>query len=141
LRICHTIVRRLHKRRQIYFFRMSAAHDRYPASAVARARESRYTKRKTQRRRRPGSRHRTELMTMATALQASHTLPASSITGNIVDDIACDAPARAAAKPSLMRRLFDAIAESQSRRARRELERLLGPGGLEALHGQLPPRR
>ena len=74
---------------------------------------------------------------MATALHASQTLPAS----DIVDDIARNAPAPAALKPSLMRRLYDAMVESQTRRAEREIERLLGPGALEALHRKLPPRR
>ena len=73
-----------------------------------------------------------ELLTMAT-----HALPAS----HILDD---DAPASAAApgRISPLRRLFDAVLESQMRRAQREIDRKLGPGALQrALRTELPPLR
>ena len=72
---------------------------------------------------------------------ATHALPSSHIIG---DD---DAPAAAAAhatalKPSLLRRLYDAILESQMRRAQREIGRKLGPGALDrAFRAELPPQR
>jgi hypothetical protein len=70
---------------------------------------------------------------MATALPAA----ASRI---LADQDAPAATARTPSRqPSLLRRLFDAIAESQMRRAHREI--VLGPGRFEALRGPLPPQR
>ena len=70
---------------------------------------------------------------------ASHAFPAS----HILDDE--DAPAATHAqslKPSLMHRFFDALIESQQRRAQREIDRVLGPGALQrALRADLPPER
>jgi len=65
---------------------------------------------------------------------ATHALPAA----HILDD---DAPAAASHKPSLMRRMFDAIVEAQRRRAQREISRILGPGALQLMSGGEPPRR
>jgi len=65
---------------------------------------------------------------------ASHALPAS----HILDDD--DASAAPSDKPSPLRRLYDAMIETQSRRAHREIERVLGPGALaRALRTRLPP--
>jgi hypothetical protein len=58
---------------------------------------------------------------------ASHARPASHI---LAED---DTPAAAAvpARVSLLHRLFDAIFESQMRRAQCEIDRKLGPGALQ----------
>ena len=74
-----------------------------------------------------------ELLTMATqALPSSH----------ILDDDEDDAPAAAPARISPLRRLYDAVLESQMRRAQREIDRKLGPGALQrAMRAELPPQR
>ena len=67
---------------------------------------------------------------------ATHALPASHI-GDDEDAPAAIIPSR----PSLMRRLYDAVLESQMRRARLEIDRKLGPGTLDrARRAELPPR-
>ena len=77
---------------------------------------------------------------MATqAMFSSHAL-----SSHIADDD--DAPVAsmqaASSQPSLMRRLFDAFTESQMRRARREVDRILGAGSFHrAMRAQLPPER
>jgi hypothetical protein len=112
---------------------MSCAHERHPAFAVAIAGESRYTKRKKAN---GGDAlaQPMELLTMAT-----HALPSS----HILDD---DAPEAAVAvfssRHSLLRRIYDAVLESQQRRAHREIARVLGPGALAAaFRAELPPER
>jgi hypothetical protein len=60
-----------------------------------------------------------ELMTMAT-----HTLPASAI----LDDEDAPATAHAGSRKSILRRIYDALIESQTRRAHREIDRVLGAG-------------
>jgi hypothetical protein len=80
--------------------------------------------------------NRLELLTMATthALSSSHIL-----TG---DDAADTAPAAIASRRrrTLLRRVYDAILESQMRRAHREIARVLGPRALsEAFRAPLPP--
>jgi hypothetical protein len=73
-----------------------------------------------------------ELLTMAT-----HALPSSHILG---DDDASEFAQPG--KPSLMRRVYDALLESQKRRAKREIDRVLGRGALNrAFHAELPPER
>ena len=74
---------------------------------------------------------------------ATHALPSSHILdGGDAPEHASMAPARAPSRPSLLRRCFDAIAESQLRRAHREIDRVLGPGALErARRGEYPLRR
>ncbi len=58
---------------------------------------------------------------------ATQALPSS----HILDD---EHPRVAQArKPALLQRLFDAMVESQTRRAMRDIERVLGHGGLERL--------
>jgi hypothetical protein len=78
-----------------------------------------------------------ELLTMA------HALPAAS-SDIVSSDIDIEAPAAAvrapASGPTLMRRVFDAIIETQTRRAQREIDRVLGRGALEtALKRERPP--
>ena len=65
---------------------------------------------------------------------ATDTLPAAFVSA---DDTPA-APLAPARKASLLRRLFDAIVEAQTRRAQREIARVLGPRGLAALHTKLP---
>ena len=68
------------------------------------------------------------------ALSSSHIL-----TG---DDAADTAPAAIASprRRTLLRRVYDAILESQMRRAHREIARVLGPRALsEAFRAPLPP--
>jgi hypothetical protein len=76
---------------------------------------------------------RTELMTMATdVFHASH----------IADDEAAPlVHARApSGRASFMRRFYDALIETQARRARIEIDRKLGAGAFErARRMQLPP--
>jgi hypothetical protein len=63
---------------------------------------------------------------------ATHILPSSAILGND------DTPARSS-KPSLMRRVIDALAVAQSQRARREVDRVLGRGAYDrAMRGEWP---
>ena len=71
---------------------------------------------------------------------ATHILPASGIIGD--DDApAAAAPARSG-KPPLMRRVFDALVEAQSLRARREVDRVLGRGAYDrAMRGEWPAQR
>ena len=69
----------------------------------------------------------------------THALPSS----HIIDDE--DAPATRAATPVFgpsLRRFYDALIESQMRRAQREIDRVLGPGALaRALATEMPPER
>lgn len=115
---------------------MPPAHESYLASTLAIAGESRYTKKKKQKVETPWIATRLELMTMA-----SHALTSP----HILDEDALDDEAAAAAapsQPSLMRRLFDAVTESQMRRAQREVDRILGPGSRHrAQRAALPPQR
>jgi hypothetical protein len=120
-------------------FRMSAAHERHLASALACANESRYRQIKKSKKRKRLDHNPMELLTMAT-----HALSSSALSSHTVD--ADDAPAAAAPaaslQPSLMRRLFDAFTAAQMRRAQREVDRILGPGSLHrAFRAQLPPER
>jgi hypothetical protein len=120
-------------------FRMSGAHERHPASALACAGESRYTAIKKIKKRKRLDHNPMELLTMAT-----HALSSSALSSHIAD--AADAPVAAAPatplQPSLMRRLFDALTASQMRRAQREVDRILGPGALHrAFRAELPPGR
>jgi hypothetical protein len=74
-----------------------------------------------------------ELLTMAT-----HALPSS----HIIDDDDAPAAAHAPSRPSFLRRLYVAILIAQTRRAHREIDRVLGPGTLQrAMRAQLPPHR
>ena len=80
---------------------------------------------------------------MATALPArifpaSQALSSAGMTGDGAPIAAV--PARAL-KPSLLRRLFDAMVQSQTRRAEREIARFLAPDALAALHRRYPPQR
>ena len=80
---------------------------------------------------------------MATALPArifpvSQALGAAGMTGDGAPIAAV--PARAL-KPSLPRRLFDAMVQAQTRRAEREIARLLTPDALAALPRRYPPQR
>jgi hypothetical protein len=77
-----------------------------------------------------------ELFAMAT----TQALPSSS---HIVDDEDTLFAARAPSlRPSLARRVLDALIESQMRRAEREVDRILGPGALHrAFSAELPPER
>lgn len=70
---------------------------------------------------------------MATALPAQ-ILPASEIADDTV------AATALAPRPSLMRRLFEAIVESQTKRAEREIARVLGPDGLAQLRANMLQR-
>ena len=73
---------------------------------------------------------------------ATHALPSSHILDGGDAPEAARTVARAPLRPSLLRRCFDAIAESQLRRAHREIDRVLGPGALErARRGEYPLRR
>ena len=76
----------------------------------------------------------TELLTMAT-----QTLPLPR--ARILDDVP-QIPAHAASRgPSMLHRVFDAFAASQQRRARREVDRVLGPGAFErACAEAFPPK-
>jgi len=66
---------------------------------------------------------------------ATHALPAS----HVLDDDDASAPARPL-KPSLMRRFYDAVIETQRRRAQREIDRMLGSGAFaRALRTRQPP--
>jgi hypothetical protein len=68
---------------------------------------------------------------------ATHALPAS----HIIDEEYAPATSASALRPSPMRRFYDALIEMQMHRARREIDRVLGPGGFErALGTKLPPR-
>ena len=70
---------------------------------------------------------------------ASHAFPASHIIDD--DDAPATTPARSL-KPSLLRRFYDALIESQMRRAQREIDRKLGPGAYRrALRVEMPPER
>jgi hypothetical protein len=70
---------------------------------------------------------------------ATHALPSSHI---LDDDDAPAAPPARTEKPSLMRRLYDAMIEAQTRRAAREVDRMLGRGTFaRAMRGELPPER
>jgi hypothetical protein len=76
-------------------------------------------------------------MTMAT-----HALTSSHILDDDAPAAAALAPSLAPPQPSLMRRLFDAFTEAQMRRARREVDRILGPGSLHRAHrAELPTER
>ena len=74
---------------------------------------------------------------------ATHALTSSHILdNNDAPAAAALAPSLAPPQPSLMRRLFDAFTEAQMRRARREVDRILGPGSLHrAQRAELPPER
>ncbi len=62
---------------------------------------------------------------------ATHALPSS----HILDDDAPRSRAHArSAKPSLLRRLYDAILQSQMRRAQREIDRICRRARRAALH-------
>jgi hypothetical protein len=77
---------------------------------------------------------RTELLSMAN----THALPSS----HIIDDE--EVPATRAARPivrPLLRRFYDAVIESQMRRARLELNRNLGPDALARIAGNLTQER
>ena len=70
---------------------------------------------------------------------ATHALSASHI---LDDDDAPAATARASSRPSLARRFYNALIETQRRRAHREIARVLGPGAFAAaLRTELPPER
>jgi hypothetical protein len=71
-----------------------------------------------------------ELLTMAT-----NVLPSP----HILDDDDAPAAISRARKPALMRRLYSALIISQSRRAQREIDRVLGPGA-PALRDRRPPQ-
>jgi hypothetical protein len=128
-------------RQKIFFAchpRMNAIlHPRF-ASATNRATR----KEKKQMVETPWITTRTELLTMAThALPSSHIFEAGAASEAARKDRSM-ATARAPSRPSLLRRCFDAIAESQMRRAEREIDRVLGPGALErARRGEYPLRR
>jgi len=136
--ICCTIVRRLHTTRHKTFFRMSGAHARHLASALACANESRYTPIKKSKKRKRLDHNPMELLTMAT-----HALSSSALSSHIADDDAPVASTQATSlQPSLLRRLYDAFTAAQMRRAQREVDRILGPGSLHrALRAELPPER
>jgi hypothetical protein len=120
-------------------FRMSGAHERHPASALACANESRYTASKKSKKRKRLDHNPMELLTMATQTLSSSAL--SSHIADTDDEPAAFTPATSS-QPSLMRRLFDAFTASQMRRAQREVDRILGPGSLRrAFRGELPPER
>jgi len=77
---------------------------------------------------------------MATHALSSHALSSSHIADD--DDAPVASMQAASSQPSLMRRLFDAFTESQMRRARREVDRILGAGSFHrAMRAQLPPER
>jgi hypothetical protein len=70
-------------------------------------------------------------------MATSHILPSS----HIIDD---DAPVTAVPSRgrTLLHRLYKAMLETQSRRAQREIDRVLGPGALaRAFSAELPPER
>lgn len=70
----------------------------------------------------------------------SHALPSS----HILDDDETPAAALPAPtnKPPLMRRLYDAMIEAQTRRAAREVDRMLGRGTFaRAMRDEWPPER
>ena len=70
---------------------------------------------------------------------ATHALPASHI---LDDDDASPATTRASSRPSFARRFYNALIETQHRRAQREIARVLGPGVLAAaFRAELPPER
>jgi hypothetical protein len=115
-------------------FRMSAAHGEViiPSRIGHRAviRIALHKKNKIAWKRQGAT--RTELLTMA-----SHALPAS----HILDD---DAPSArtSSQRPSLARRFYDAMIQTQQRRAQREIARVLGPRALSAaFRAELPPDR
>jgi hypothetical protein len=119
-------------------FRMSGAHERHPASALACTNESRYTTIKKSKKRKRLDHNPMELLTMAT-----QALSSSALSSHIDDE---DEPVAAtiatSSQPSLMRRVYDAFTASQMRRAQREVDRILGPGSFRrALRAQLPPER
>jgi hypothetical protein len=69
---------------------------------------------------------------------ATHALPSPRI---LDDDETAAAPALPL-KPSLMRRVYDALVETQRRRAQREIDRVLGPDSTaRILSTDLPPER
>jgi hypothetical protein len=119
-------------------FRMSGAHERHLASALACANESRYTTIKKSKKRKRLDHNPMELLTMAT-----QALSSSALSSHIDDD---DEPvaltSAASSQPSLMRRMYDAFTASQMRRAQREVDRMLGAGAFHrAIRAQLPPER
>ena len=75
---------------------------------------------------------------------ATHALSSSALSSSHIDD--ADEPATFTAatssQPSLMRRVYDASTASQMRRARREVDHILGAGSFHrAIRAQLPPER
>jgi hypothetical protein len=76
-----------------------------------------------------------ELLTMAT-----QTLPSSNILDE--DDAAPQTAAPAESRqPSLMHRFYDAFVEMQNRRARHEIDRILGPGAFARVSRDAPPQQ
>jgi hypothetical protein len=70
---------------------------------------------------------------------ATHALLAPRILAD--DDVVATLPVRPRGR-SLMRRFSDALIESQTRRAEREVDRVLGRGTFaRAMRGELPPQR
>jgi hypothetical protein len=70
---------------------------------------------------------------------ATHALPASHIVDVEDAPAAAHAPAR---QRSMLRRLYDAILQSQMRRAQIEIDRKFGSGALtRAFYPGLPPER
>jgi hypothetical protein len=78
-----------------------------------------------------------ELLTMAT-----QALSSSALSAHIDDDDEPVAAPATSTEPSLMRRVYDAFAASQMRRAQREVDRILGAGAFHrAVRAELPPER
>jgi hypothetical protein len=76
------------------------------------------------------------------ASMATHTLPASHIADHEDAEPAFAPSSAVSARPTFLRRFFDALQQSQMRRAQREIDRVLGPGALErAFRAELPPER
>jgi hypothetical protein len=77
-----------------------------------------------------------ELFTMAT-----HALPSRHILDDDDDAPQAAAPPAISLKPSLMRRFYDGLVETQSKRAQREIDRVLGRGAYHRAMGTPPPER
>jgi hypothetical protein len=81
------------------------------------------------------------MSSQALSIQAlsTHALPSSDI---LDDEDAHSAAPALSGKPSLMRRIFDALIEAQSIRAKREVDRVLGRGAYDrAMRGELHTER
>ena len=117
---------------------MSAAHERHLASALACDGESRYAERNNKKKRQGSAldHNRLELLTMA----PTHALSSHILAGDDAPDTARGQALASPRRRTLLRRVYDAMLESQARRARREIARVLGPRALaEAFRAPLPP--